>query len=145
MADSRAARAAWLTAALTTALVRVASAGCTKDTDCKGDRICEGEVCVSPLRLLLAPIFGANYPEYQVITYRPGYPQLLDCNSGRGWVKSMVVIDEILQTGGAVAVAGGLVLGSGSDEGAHARAGAIRLVAGTAVTPLGVSLRLDTY
>lgn len=33
---------------LTAASLVVLAAGCSKDTDCKGDRICENAVCVSP-------------------------------------------------------------------------------------------------
>lgn len=33
---------------LTAASLVVLAAGCSKDTDCKGDRICERAVCVSP-------------------------------------------------------------------------------------------------
>ncbi len=34
--------------ALTVVTPRLASAGCSKDTDCKGDRVCENGACVSP-------------------------------------------------------------------------------------------------
>jgi hypothetical protein len=33
---------------LSLAVTIVVAAGCSKDTDCKGDRICEKAVCVSP-------------------------------------------------------------------------------------------------
>ena len=36
------------TAFLATSIVGVAHAGCEKDTDCKGDRICEAGACINP-------------------------------------------------------------------------------------------------
>ncbi len=36
-------------------LVLLADTGCTKDTDCKGDRVCEAGICVSPVPMAPAP------------------------------------------------------------------------------------------
>lgn len=44
-------RTAWAAMAVVTWMagsVPMARAGCTKDTDCKGDRVCEDGACVSP-------------------------------------------------------------------------------------------------
>ncbi|MFO0598699.1 MAG: hypothetical protein U0228_25560 [Myxococcaceae bacterium] len=45
--------------------------GCSKDTDCKGDRICEAGVCVSPSGVSPAPVVEAPPPPAQAPALDP--------------------------------------------------------------------------
>ncbi len=87
----------------------VATATAGSQTEEDGGSCVDGAT-VNFLPLIGPWLFAAKYPKHQIVTYKGGHPQLLDCNSSRSLVNGIVVVDEILQLGGAAMLAAGLAL-----------------------------------
>ena len=51
--------------------VELASMGCTKDTDCKGDRLCIGGMCISPMTAEMTPHADGALPDYAIAATTP--------------------------------------------------------------------------
>jgi hypothetical protein len=126
----------------------IAAVSATVGTFISDDSIAKyGATCLNP-GLAFIPLFGpfaalGTYAGHQVVGYGdPSSPYVLDCDGPRGGVTALVLVDEVLQLGGAGLIVAGLLWRS-PDAKRPEPATRVEVLPGAPHASLGVTLRVS--